>query len=268
MNKLIFVLVSIICTGALCEAAGPSLDVHALLQQAVAGRWRSETNKDRDQYRHPVETLEFFGLRPDMSVIELTPAAGWYTEILAPVLRENGQLIAATENLNGDYTKKLSDNSTIFGTVKLLQFSPPDHVKLGAEGSVDMVLTFRNLHDWLNISPAELDNVFQAAFDVLKPGGIFGIEEHRARPNMDADESSKKLHRIPESYVIALALKKGFLLTGISQINANPKDDQTRNVHTLLPQLAGNNESLKAIGESDRMTLKFVKPPQAPPRTR
>jgi predicted methyltransferase len=135
---------------------------------------------------------------------------------------------------------------------------------MGPDGSADMVLTFRNLHDWLNDSAAELDSVFQAAFNVLKPGGIFGIEEHRARPYMDAEESSKELHRIPEGYVIALALKKGFVLAGISQVNANPKDVETINVHNLLPNLAGKNESLKAIGESDRMTLKFVKPSRPP----
>jgi len=263
MRKLSSVLFVIIAfTSVLCEAAVP--DVPGPLNQAVAGGWRSDANKARDQYRHPIETLEFFGLMPDMTVVELTPGGGWYTEILAPVLRDHGQLVAATGDLNGDYTKKLSANPAIFGKVKLLQFLPPQHVKMGPDGSADMVLTFRNLHDWLNDSAAELDSVFQAAFNVLKPGGIFGIEEHRARPYMDAEESSKELHRIPEGYVIALALKKGFVLAGISQVNANPKDVETINVHNLLPNLAGKNESLKAIGESDRMTLKFVKPSRPP----
>jgi predicted methyltransferase len=269
MNKLISVLLAIVCgAAALCEAAEPAPDVHARLQQAVAGGWRSDANKARDQYRHPIETLEFFGLRPNITVVELTPGGGWYTEILAPVLHDHGQLIAATANLNGDYTKKLSGNSEVFGKVKLLQFAPPDHVKMGADGTADMVLTFRNLHDWLNDSAAELDSVFHAAFNVLKPGGIFGIEEHRARPYMDAEQSSKKLHRIPESYVIALGLKNGFVLAGISEINANANDDETVNVHRMLPELAGGDESLKPIGESDRMTLKFVKPTQTPRPTR
>jgi len=201
MTKHIFILLAFVCcTSILCEAAGaPSSDVHALLQHAVAGGWRSDANKTRDQYRHPIETLEFFGLRPDMTVVELTPGGGWYTEILAPVLRDGGQLIAATEDLNGEYAKKLSAGPEVFGRVSLLKFSPPDPVKLGADGSADMVLTFRNLHDWLNDSAAELESVFQAAFDVLKPGGTFGIEEHRARPYMDAEQSSKKLHRIPRA---------------------------------------------------------------------
>jgi predicted methyltransferase len=177
-------------------------------------------------------------------------------------LRDHGQLIAATGKLNGDYARKLSSNPDVFGKVKLLQFAPPEHVEMGMDGSVDMVLTFRNLHDWLNVSAAELDSVFQAAMKVLKPGGVLGIEEHRARPYMDAEQSSRTLHRIPEGYVIALALKNGFVLAGIAQINANPNDDETLNVHDLLPELGGDNESLRAIGESDRMTLKFVKPLQ------
>ncbi len=261
MPKQIFIVAIILCcTWAKCDAGVSSADASAALKQAVAGSWRAEVNKARDQYRHPIETLEFFGLRTDMTVVELTPGGGWYTEILAPVLHNHGQLIAANGDLNGPYTKKLSSNAAVFGNIKLWQFAPPGHVNLGTDGSADMVLTFRNLHDWLNDSAAELDGVFQEVFKVLKPGGVFGVVEHRARPNMDAAQSSKKLHRIPEGYVIALALKNGFVLSGISQINANLKDDESLNVHNLLPQLAGNNQRLKAIGESDRMTLRFVKP--------
>ena len=270
MNKLMAVLLTVIyCNWApLCEAAAASADAHTLLQQAVAGTWRSDANRLRDPYRHPIATLEFFGLRPDMTVIELRPDGGWYTEILAPVLRDNGQLIAATANLAGADAKKISGNPEVFGKVKLLQFSPPEHVNMGENGSADMVLTFRNLHDWLNDSAAELDSVFQGAFNVLKPGGVLGIVEHRARPNADPQQSSKMLHRIPEGYIIALGLKTGFVLAGVSEINANPKDDETINVHRLLPQSKGGNEKLKAIGESDRMTLKFVKPLQTAPATR
>jgi len=196
MNKLISVLLTIICcTYALCEAADTSPDVHTLLQQAVAGGWRSDANKARDQYRHPIETLEFFGLRPDMTVVELTPGGGWYTEILALVLRDRGQLIAASGNLNGDYAKKLSGNPAVFGKVKLLEFSPPEHVRMGADGSADMVLTFRNLHDWLNDSELELEAVFQTAFSVLKPGGIFGVVNRQLgiavySPKLDAQGNS------------------------------------------------------------------------------
>ncbi|MGH8371803.1 MAG: class I SAM-dependent methyltransferase, partial [Gammaproteobacteria bacterium] len=144
--------------------------------------------------------------------------------------------------------------------IQVIPFSPPDQVKLGADGSADMVLTFRNTHDWLNKSDAALESAFKAAYAVLKPGGTFGVVEHRARPYSDAEISSRGLHRIPEDYMISLALQNGFVLAGVSEINANPKDDESVNVHRLMPDLVSKDQSLKAIGESDRMTLKFVKP--------
>jgi len=133
MNKLIAVLLTLICCTWVPpgEAAAASADAHTLLRQAVGGAWRSDANRLRDPYRHPIATLEFFGLRPDMTVVELRPDGGWYTEILAPVLRDNGQLIAATANLAGADAKKLSGNPAVFGKVKLSQFSPPEHVSMG-----------------------------------------------------------------------------------------------------------------------------------------
>ena len=230
----------------------------ALLHQAVQGSWRSDAHKARDQYRHPVATLEFFGLEPSMTVVELAPGGGWYTEILAPVLRTQGHLIEATGKTTGKFADMLQANKATFGDVQLVEFNPPSKTTLGADGSADMVLTFRNTHDWLNDSEAELDSVFDAAFKVLKAGGVLGIEEHRARPYSDAKQSSAVLHRIPEDYMINMAMKHGFVLAGASEINANPKDDESVNIHTLLPD--GTDPKLKAIGESDRMTLKFVKP--------
>ena len=247
---------------AACAGAAGAPDVDTLLHQAVGGSWRSDANKARDQYRHPVETLEFFGLKPDMTVVELAPGGGWYTEILAPVLKDHGQLFAATGNLKGKYAQKLQDNPTVFGKVKLVEFSPPDKLDLGPAGSADMVVTFSNTHDWLNDSPAELDGVFAAAFKVLKAGGVLGIEEHRARPYMDGEQSSKSLHRITEDYMINAGLKAGFVLAGLSEINANPNDDESVNIHRLLPDWDGQDPTLKTVGESDRMTLKFVKPKQ------
>jgi predicted methyltransferase len=227
----------------------------------VAGSWRSDAHKARDIFRHPIETLEFFGLRPDMTVVELTPGGGWYTEILAPVLKNRGHLVAAVGKTTGVYVDMLKSNRAVFGDVQLVQFNPSGNkFDLGPTGSADMVVTFRNTHDWLNDSPAELDAVFDAAFKVLKPGGVLGLEEHRARPYMDAETASNSLHRIPEDYMISTAMRHGFVLAGISEINANPKDDESVNIHTLPPDLASNNPALKAIGESDRMTLKFVKP--------
>lgn len=245
---------------AVRSASDTSVD--ALLHQAAAGSWRSDAHKARDQYRHPIETLEFFGLQPDMTVVELAPGGGWYTEILAPVLKDHGHLTEATGKTTGKYADLLQSDKAVFGDVKLVQFSPPKITELGPQGSADMVLTFRNTHDWLNDSEAELDSVFAAAFDVLKPGGVLGIEEHRARPYSDALQSSAALHRIPEDYMIQMGLKHGFVLAGASEINANPKDDESVNIHRLLPDWDGNDPALKAIGESDRMTLKFVKPRQ------
>lgn len=234
------------------------------LTQAAAGAWRSDANKARDVYRHPVETLQFFGIQPAMTVIELSPGGGWYTEILAPYLAAHGQLIEAAPPKAEKFNAKLKANPQVFGHIaKVIPFAPPDAVTLGPPGSADMVLTFRNTHDWLINSPDTLDAVFKAAFDVLKHGGVLGIEEHRAKPFSEPRVTAGALHRISEDYMIATALKAGFQLAGVSQINANPNDPEDINVHRLPPDLAGPEEEharMKAIGESDRMTLKFVKP--------
>ena len=266
-------LVAFIASCAAPALAAPAGGVHALLQHAIAGSWRSAANKARDRYRHPAETLEFFGLQPDMTVIELEPGGGWYTEILAPVLHAEGHLIEASTPLDAKspfmhrmaaaFDKKLKADPSVYGNVKVIPFAPPEQVSLGSPGSADMVLTFRNLHDWLNQSPATAAAIFQSAYQVLKPGGVFGITEHRARPNANAIEASRSRHRIPEDDVIELGLKAGFQLAGASDINANPKDDESVNVHRLPPDLAGpasEQAKMRAIGESDRMTLKFVKP--------
>jgi len=255
------------------ENSGPIAqgDAATMLQEAVAGAWRSPANKARDQYRHPIQTLEFFGIKPDMTVLELAPGGGWYTEILAPFLYAHGHLIEATPPSRGNepshFEQKLKADPKVYGHIaKTIPFWPPDHVELGPDGSADMVLTFRNTHDWLNQSPRSLDAVFKAAYKVLKPGGVFGITDHRAKPFADAAQSSKELHRIPEDYMIEAGLRAGFRLAGVSEINANPKDPEDVNVHRLPPDLAGpdsEHAKMKAIGESDRMTLKFVKPAAA-----
>lgn len=261
---------------ALCAApafAGPAVEVDALLQRAVTGSWRSPANRDRDRYRHPIQTLEVFGLRPDMTVIELDPGGGWYTEILAPVLHAHGHLIETVpppdagssfaRRMGAAFENKLKSDPAVYGNVSTVPFAPPTQVRLGPPDSADMVLTFRNLHDWLNDNPATLAAVFQAAYRVLKPGGVFGVTEHRARAYENAAEVSRSLHRLPEDYVIELGLKTGFQLAAASEVNANPKDSESVNVHRLPPDLsgpAGEHARMSAIGESDRMTLKFVKP--------
>jgi len=249
----------------LLPGAASALDRPATsLQQAAQGSWRSAANQARDRYRHPVETLQFFGIAPDMTVIELSPGGGWYTEILAPYLYAHGHLIEAAPATAAKFEAKLRAAPAVYGHIaKVIPFAPPYQTELGAENSADMVLTFRNAHDWLNHSPATLDAVFQAAFHVLRHGGVFGVTEHRARPFADAADSAKALHRLPEDYLIALALKTGFRVAGVSQVNANPADPEDINVHRLPPDLAGpdsEHAKMQAIGESDRMTLRFVKP--------
>ena len=268
---LFVVALAVAGTALAASSSGPIApgDTATMLKEAVNGSWRSEANKARDQYRHPIQTLEFFGIKPDMTVIELAPGGGWYTEILAPFLYANGHLIdAGPKPRNGEskFLKMVETNPKVFGHLKYITFSPPGQVNLGPDGSADMVLTFRNTHDWLNDSPATLDAVFKAAFKVLKPGGVFGVTDHRAKPFSDAVQSSKALHRIPEDYMIEAGLRAGFRLAGASEINANPKDPEDVNVHRLPPDLSGpdsEHAKMKTIGESDRMTLKFVKPAKA-----
>jgi predicted methyltransferase len=262
--KLLILFIGTLLLSVIANAAASPDNTTALLQQAMNGRWRSDANRARDQYRHPVETLQFFGIRPDMTVVELAPGGGWYTEILAPFLYAHGHLIEAAPTTAAKFNAKLKADPTAYGHIaKVIPFAPPYQVNLGAANSADMVLTFRNTHDWLNNNPATLDAVFKSAFDVLKPGGVFGITEHRAKPFADALDSAKTLHRLPEDYLIALALKTGFRVAGVSEINANPTDPEDINVHRLPPDLAGpdsEHAKMKTIGESDRMTLRFVKP--------
>jgi predicted methyltransferase len=262
---LLVAFVPLLAAPAFAAAGAGGSD--ALIQHAIDGSWRSAAHKARDRYRHPLQTLEFFGLRPDSTVIELEPGTGWYTEILAPVLHARGHLIEAVPPADqggaSAFAAKLRADPAVFGNVRLVAFAPPGQVKLGPPDSADMVLTFRNAHDWLDDGPATLASVFRAAFAVLKPGGVFGVVGHRARPYANAVESANELHRIPEDYAIEAGLKAGFQLAGVSEINANPKDHETVNVHRLPPDLAGpdtEHAKMLAIGESDRMTLRFVKP--------
>ncbi len=240
------------------------------LDDAIAGEWRSAENRARDQYRHPKETLEFFDVTPDQTLIEITPGAGWYTEILAPLLKGSGTYIAALfVDSSSDYAKKNNDkyrdllkaDAAAFGDVKVIEMDPKTP-NLGAPGSADTVLTFRNVHNWAGSGNAPA--MFKAFFDVLKPGGVLGVVDHRASASAPADKIGDSGY-LPQDYVIKLATDAGFRLAGQSDINANPKDtkDYEKGVWTLPPTLRlGDTDRDKylAIGESDRMTLKFVKP--------
>lgn len=242
----------------------------ARLDQVLAGSWRSDTNKARDEYRHPKQTLEFFGVKPDQTVIEIAPGGGWYTEVLAPLLKDSGHYVAAfAADASSDYAKKNNDkyrellqkDAAEFGPVQQVDFDPKAPV-LGAPDSVDAVLTFRNVHNWVMADTAPL--MFKAFFDVLKPGGTLGVVDHRAAAGAEL-EQVKGSGYLPQDYVIQLATDAGFTLVAQSEINANPKDtkDYEKGVWTLPPTLRlGDQDKDKylAIGESDRMTLKFEKP--------
>lgn len=239
----------------------------------LAGAWRSPENKARDQYRHPRETLAFFGLKPGMTLIEITPGGGWYSEILAPLLKDEGSYYAAvTSPLAGDFAKKQADalrakfaaDPAEYGKAHVIEFDPKTP-NLGAPNSADMVVTFRNIHNWVEAGTAPA--MFKAFFDVLKPGGVLGVTDHRAPPGSDV-EKTKDSGYLPQDYVIKLATDAGFKLDAQSEINANPKDtkDYPKGVWTLPPTLQlGDKDKDKylAIGESDRMTLRFVKPAEA-----
>ena len=243
----------------------------ARLDQVLAGAWRDPKNAARDQYRHPKQTLEFFGLKPGTTLVEVTPGGGWYAEILAPALKGSGHYIAAMtipKKPEGEAAqdktaleKKFAGDAAEYGEAVTVQFDPKAP-NLGAPGSADMVVTFRNVHNWVMADTAPL--MFKAFFDVLKPGGVLGVTDHRAAAGADLAKI-KQSGYLPEDYVIKLATDAGFKLEAKSEINANPKDtkDYEKGVWTLPPTLElgdKDREKYVAIGESDRMTLKFVKP--------
>jgi predicted methyltransferase len=234
------------------------------IDAALAGPQRSAQDKARDAYRHPKETLAFFGVQPSMHVVELWPGGGWYTAILAPYLRDGGKLtVTNTDGKGPSAVQQLITRSPeVYGKVEVRNIAPPQNLDLGAEGSADAVLTFRNFHNW--IQGGFEKNVVDAAFKVLKHGGVFGVVEHRADPGTD-DKTTKDTGYVPEQRIVELAQAAGFKLDQKSDVNANPKDDHKHEggVWALPPALRNGDkdkDKYLAIGESDRMTLKFVKP--------
>ncbi len=243
------------------------------LNNAVAGDWRTPANVVRDRYRHPRETLAFFGAMPDQTIIEITPGAGWYSEILAPFLRDHGQYVAAvtddaitglpkyTYANNATLRGKFTGNPAVYGTPQVRGFDPKAP-NFGPAASADVVLTFRNAHNWVAAGTA--DAYFAAFFAVLKPGGTLGVVDHRAKPGTDL-EKMKKSGYLTEQLVIERAQAAGFVLDAKSEVNANPRDsaDHPNGVWTLPPvnrHDAADDAKYQAIGESDRMTLRFKKP--------
>ena len=255
-------------------AGGVTGTAHAddALKAAIAGSGRTPANVARDPARHPYETLTFFGIKPTMTVVELSPGGGWYTEILAPYLRDKGKLIVAGESPTSakegarryadNLTKKLNSNAAMYDKVYRGVFEVPDSYSIAPAGSVDMVLTFRNIHNWTGSGEDKVKETFKKVYEVLKPGGVFGVVDHRAPAGKPVDAGNGYLD---QAYVIKLVESAGFKLAAKSEINANPKDkaDHNKGVWALPPVLANKDvdrEKYMAIGESDRMTLKFVKP--------
>jgi predicted methyltransferase len=253
---------------------GAGAQADEALKQAIANPGRTPAYAARDIWRHPYETLQFFGLRPDSTVVEISPGGGWYTEILAPYLRDKGQLILAAddpESTKPETVKslerlkaKLGAQPLVYDRVRLGVFAPPAKLDYAPSDSADLVLTFRNVHNWMDNGDAGVRNVFESAYRSLKKGGVFGVVEHRlpAERIQDATSSTGYVH---QSYVIRIAQEAGFTLAASAEINANPKDtaDHVGGVWALPPSYVNKDvdkDKYQAIGESDRMTLRFVKP--------
>ena len=240
------------------------------LQGLVDGPQRSAKNRARDIYRHPDETLTFFGLRNDQTVVEIDPGSGaWWMEILAPYLRDHGHYYAAipddgsAEAAKGheNFAAKLASNPAIYDKVTVTSFDG-DRLEIAPPGTADLIVTFRNLHDWMADGTAEAS--LRAFYRALKPGGVFGIEDHRGRTDLPQDPKATSGY-VRQDYAIALIERAGFKLVASSEIDANPKDtkDYPAGVWTLPPTLRlkdQDREKYLAIGESDRFLMKFIKP--------
>jgi predicted methyltransferase len=276
ISKILFVTCAAFAFNAHADtpnkAASPAAGqaAAATLDGVLAGDWRSDKNKARDQYRHPKQTLEFFDVKSTQTVVELVPGGGWYAEILAPYLKNQGHYVAAIfkpkesagEDARDRYglRKKFAADPAHYGAAQVLEFDGKAPV-FGAPASADVVLTFRNVHNWTDDGNAE--GMFKAMYAVLKKGGTLGVVDHRAKPGTTL-AANKESGYLPTEVVIKLATDVGFKLVAQSEINANSKDtkDYPKGVWTLPPTFAMkdvDHDKYAAIGESDRMTLKFVK---------
>ncbi|QNA82819.1 class I SAM-dependent methyltransferase [Sphingomonas sp. So64.6b] len=253
---------STLATSAPAQDATPG----AALIAATKATTRSTANVARDQYRHPAETLAFFGVKPTDTVIEIWPGGGWYTEILAPYLSGKGTLYVAAASEKGMVAVKAKQalQPEAYRTVKYAIFPDGAGATAVPAGTADAVLTFRNVHNWRFGETDKTQAAFDQMFAMLKPGGTLGVEEHRLPEDQVGVEEGKSGY-MKQSSVIAYATKAGFKLVAESAINANPKDthDYPKGVWTLPPTYEegdADRARYAAIGESDRMTLKFVKP--------
>jgi len=263
--------------------AAIAADVTELIVQATQGDNRSEKNRARDIFRHPVETLKFFGWQPEMTVVEIYPGTGWYTEILAPLARPKGQLYAANFALTADdlpsygemvqkmFVGKLEARPDVYDHVVVTELSVPQRVTPAPPGSADMVLTFRNLHNWVRAEEAA--EMIAVLYRVLKPGGVLGVVDHRGKPGISVEQMARTGY-VTEKYVIDLVTAGGFVFEAGSPVNDNGADveDHPDGVWSLPPSLrtckkiegdaekAACEKPYRAIGESDRLTMRFRKP--------
>ncbi len=259
-------------------AAAPAT-ADAALAAAISAEWRTPEFRARDGFRHPAETLTFFGITPTATVVEITPGGGWYAEILAAYLKDGGRYVAALVDENSAKTDsareyyarsntglrdKFANASELYGAAVVSRFDPAAP-QFAEPGSADLVLTFRNVHNWMG-TEGQAQGMFNGFFAALKPGGVLGVVEHRANADVPAGDRSGY---VSEAQVIALAAAAGFTLDAKSEINANPADskDHPNGVWTLPPSSrlpdGDDGAKYKAIGESDRMTLRFTKPAEA-----
>ncbi|MGR8920582.1 MAG: class I SAM-dependent methyltransferase [Gammaproteobacteria bacterium] len=264
--------IAVVCTLLALLSPGAAL-ADAALEAAATGAHRKPEHVARNAWRHPVETLSFFGIRPDMTVVEIWPGGtGWYTEVLAPYLRDGGKLIAANYDGRGgseyrqradrEFRAKLAARPDVYDQVEIQVLEPPAAPDAAPAGSADMVVTFRNLHNWVRDGYAEA--MFAAMYRALKPGGTLGLVAHRGTDDMVGAEAAKTGY-LAESEALRLAAAAGFEFVAKSEVNANPQDtrDHPRGVWTLPPNFRlgdTDRDKYAAIGESDRMTMKFVKP--------
>jgi predicted methyltransferase len=254
-----------------CTAPSTRQETTEDLTRILAGSQRPDEDRARDVYRHPKQTLLFFGIRPEMSVLEVWPEPGWYTEILAPLLREKGKYYAAviaadphstyTTRRLAAYRDKLAAQPELYDRVQVVSL-PTDGADVVPPGSLDMVVTFRNLHNWM--AEGNASQVIATLYKALKPGGVLGIVEHRGNPGVPQDPKAKSGY-VNEDYAIRLIEAQGFRLVAKSQVNSNPKDskDYEQGVWTLPPAYRlgdKDHDKYAAIGESDRFTMRFVKP--------
>ncbi len=279
MNKTIKFLLTAFGLCVFVVLAGSS-QVYAEADQArlssiINADFRTDISRSRDQYRNPLETLSFFGIEPNMTVVELWPSGGWYTDILAPYLKDRGKLIAAHYNPETDhpyanffrssylaFESKMETSPKWYGNVDIRAFEPPFTDAIVPDGTVDMVLSFRNMHDWLN--DGSIDFVLEQAHAMLKPGGILGVVGNRADVYKNVDPTAENGY-INQQWFVQKVHEAGFQAVGHSEVNANPLDtaDHPNGVWTLPPYLrvpqGANTEKYLAIGESDRFTIKFIK---------